>query len=182
MLELAMHILDIAENSTRAGASLITIRIIEDHKKDMLTIEISDNGKGMNQDECNKALDPFYTSKKVRRVGLGLPLLHEATKRCEGSFSLESGKDKGTCVQAGFTYNHIDRQPLGNMPSTLLTLIAGNPDVDFIYSHQKNNAVYTLDTRIIRKEIEGIPMNNPEILRFVRGHIEDGLNEIGANR
>ncbi|MCD6152453.1 MAG: sensor histidine kinase [Syntrophobacterales bacterium] len=178
MLELSMHILDIVENSTRAGAKLVKIRIVENKKKDRLFIYISDDGKGMDEETLKKALDPFFTSKSVRNIGLGLPMLLQATKSCDGHFSVESKKGMGTRVTADFKYSHIDRQPLGDITGTMITLIAGNPEVDFVYSHQKGNLKYTLDTREIRKEIEDVSINNSEVLRFIRTNIEEGLKKL----
>lgn len=178
MLELAAHILDIAENSIRAEATLIEININEDTVNDSLSIEIIDDGQGMNPEEIKKALDPFYTTKTVRRIGLGLPLLADAAQRTGGYFNLKSQEGKGTAVQASFGLNHIDRQPMGDIISTLIILIAGNSDVDFIYRHKCDNRQFELDTRIIRKEIEDIPMNNPEILKYIREVLEEGFNEI----
>lgn len=180
MIELSMHILDIVENSTRAGATMVTIRILEDMKLDTLSIEITDNGEGMDSDSLKKALDPFYTSKEVRHVGLGLPMLYQATQSSEGKFSLESTQEKGTRVMAEFKHSHIDRQPIGDMGGTIMTLVAGNPDVDFTFMYVTNDSAYTFDTREIRKEIDDVPLNNPEILQFIRGNITEGLKEIGA--
>ena len=176
-----MHILDIVENSTRAGAKLVKIRIVEDKKKDKFFIYISDDGKGMDEDMLKKALDPFFTSKTVRNIGLGLPMLFQATKSAEGHFSVESKKGKGTMVTADFKHSHIDRQPLGDITGTIISLIAGDPDVNFVYSHQNGDLIYTLDTREIRRELEDIPINNTEVLRFIRTNIEEGLKKIEAS-
>jgi len=175
MLELAAHILDIAENSVRAGASLVEINIVEDEKENLFSIEIIDNGCGMTQEEIQKALDPFYTTKKVRRVGLGIPLLSDAAERAGGNLQLESIQGKGTRLRVTFELNHIDRQPLGDIVSTLIILIAGNSDIDFLYRHRYNDRQFELDTREIRKEIEDIPINHSEILKYIKQLIEDGL-------
>jgi hypothetical protein len=164
----------------RANATTVCINIIEDKETDSLIIEIDDNGNGMDQDEITKALDPFYTTKKVRRIGLGLPMLSEACRKCNGKLTIESAKNKGTHIVAQFRHSHIDRQPIGDMTSTLLMLITGNPDMDFIYTHTKNGVSFTLNTSIIKEAIEDVPINNPEILRFIKNMINEGLNEIGA--
>jgi len=180
MLELSMNILDIVENSTRAGARLVTVSITEDREEDTLRIEIADNGEGMEPDIIKKALDPFYTSKKARRVGLGLPMLSHAAKRAGGTFKIESKKGKGTRVTADFKYSHIDRQPLGDIPGTMATMIAGNPNVDFVYTHMNVGKRYTLDTRVIKQELEDVSIYHPKVLRFIQENIRDGLKEIGA--
>jgi Histidine kinase-, DNA gyrase B-, and HSP90-like ATPase len=179
LLEISLHILDIVENSTRAGADTVFIDIIEDTAKDILSLEIRDNGSGMNEDVLKKVIDPFFTTKTVRSVGLGLPMLAQAAEQTEGNFIIASKGGEGTRVVAEFKLSHIDRQPLGDIASTLVTLIAGNPDVDFIYRHRHDDREYVLDTRDMRKEIDDVPINNVEVLNFVREHIEEGLKEIG---
>jgi anti-sigma regulatory factor (Ser/Thr protein kinase) len=175
MLELAAHILDIAENSVRAGATVVEIIIIEDQQQNLLSIEINDDGTGMTQEEIRNALDPFYTTKKVRRVGLGLPLLSDAADRAGGSLHLDSTKGKGTNLKVTFQLNHIDRQPLGDIVSTLVILIAGNCDIDFLITYRNNNHQFEMDTRNIRKEIDDIPLNHPEILKYIRNVLSEGL-------
>ena len=181
VLELSLHILDIVENSVRAGASLVRVTVEEDTDSDRYIMEIEDNGSGMTEEVRQKALDPFFTSKKVRRVGLGLPMLSEAAERTGGSFLLESSPGRGTRVRAEFGLGHIDRQPLGKITGTLITILIGNPDTDFVYEHIRNGRVYTLDTREIKKELDGIPINHPEVLDFLRTSIQEGLTEIGAD-
>jgi hypothetical protein len=178
MLELSQHILDIAENSIRAGAKLIVISVSEDSARDLLTIEITDDGCGMKEEDTDKALDPFYTTKTVRRVGLGLPLLRAAAKKSEGNLILESKAGKGTKVTATFRLSHWDRQPLGNIVTTLISLISANSAIDFIYNHRHNTRQFQLDTRIIHNEIEDVPISHPEIIKYIRGFIEEGLREI----
>jgi hypothetical protein len=180
LFELSLHILDIVENSTRAGAKMVYITIVEDTTRDILTLEIQDNGSGMSEDVLKKAMDPFFTTKKVRNIGLGLPMLAQATERTDGKFIIESKGGEGTRVVAEFRLNHIDRQPLGDIASTLVTLIAGNTDVDFIYRHQHNDRKYILDTRDIKREIDDVPINHVEVLNFIRDHVQEGLKEIGT--
>ncbi|MEA1970258.1 MAG: sensor histidine kinase [Thermodesulfobacteriota bacterium] len=182
MLELSMNILDIVENSTRAGASLIKISITENRKNDILRIEITDDGEGMEPNIIKKALDPFYTSKDVRRVGLGLPMLSHAAKIAAGRFMIESKKGQGTTVMADFKYSHIDRQPLGDMPGSMATIIAGNPLVDFVYTHLSDGKRYTLDTREVKNKLEDVPIDHPKVIQFIKENIRDGLEEIGAGR
>ena len=180
MLELSLHILDIVENSTRAGASIVNIDITEDTAKDILSLDIRDNGSGMSEDVLEKVIDPFFTTKTVRNVGLGLPMLAQAAERTEGKFIIESKGGEGTRVAVDFKLSHIDRQPLGDISGTLVTLIAGDPDVEFIYRHRRNGQSYILDTREIKKEIEDIPINHVDVLNFIRSHVTEGLTEIGA--
>jgi len=180
MLELSLHVLDIAENSTLAGAREVFITIEEYPERDVLSLAVEDNGRGMSDEERKKALDPFFTTKKVRRVGLGLPMLAQAAERTGGRLILESREGVGTRVAAEFGLGHIDRQPLGDIAGTMVTLIAGNADVDFIYRHRCGDRVYILDTREIKEMIEDVPINHVEVLQFIRKHIEEGLRDIGA--
>lgn len=151
MEDISLHILDIVENSIEAEASEIGIMVDEDIKRDLLTIEIKDNGKGMDEETLKKVFDPFYTTRSVRRVGLGLPLLAQATKESGGTIEIESKVDVGTKIKATFQYSHIDRKPLGDIEKTISTLIVGNPGVDFVYEHIKDGVKFRLDTKEIRK-------------------------------
>jgi signal transduction histidine kinase len=152
--DLSLHILDIVENSIRAKASRIEIKVVEDIRKDLLTIEIKDNGQGIDEETIKKVLDPFFTTRTTRKVGLGLPLLSQAARESGGDIEIESKVGRGTRVKATFGYSHIDRKPLGNMEATLTTLIAGNPETDFIYEHKKDELEYRLDTKEIRARIK----------------------------
>ncbi len=178
MIELALHVLDIAENSSRAGATLIEITFVEDLEKDILSFEIKDNGRGMDEETMEKAMDPFYTTKKVRRVGLGLPMLKQATQTAGGFFSIESRVGVGTRVYAQFQHSHIDRQPIGDLPGTMVALILGNPDIDMLYTHRKNGRTYILDTAEIREGLGGIPLNHMEVLNLIRNNIAEGIQEL----
>lgn len=178
MLTLADHILDITENSVRAGAKLIEIIIDEDTEKDLLSVEIKDNGCGMHPEMVKKVLDPFYTTKTVRRVGLGLPLLKDAAERAGGIFELDSQENSGTSVKATFGLGHLDRQPLGAIINTMVILIISNSDVDFFYKHRHNDRRFEMDTREIRNEIDNVPIIHPEIIKYIKGVMAQGLAEI----
>jgi len=176
--DLSLHILDIVENSLAAGARRVEIRIEEDLKADRMTLEISDDGSGMDEEMLQRVLDPFFTTKTTRRVGLGLPLLAEACRMSNGQLSLKSCPGKGTTVRAIFQHSHIDRKPLGNMGDTLITLIVGHPEVDLRYEHRKGDADFSLDTREIRDELGNVPLNDPQIIRALREGIFSGLRQL----
>jgi len=163
-----LHILDIVENSIAAEADKIEITILEDQNKDLLSVEISDNGKGMDKNQLNKALDPFYTTKTTRRFGLGLSLLSEAARSANGDFCITSSVGKGTKVKAEFQRSHIDRKPIGDMSQTLITLIMGNPQVDFVYTHKKNSHKYCFDTRKIKSQLKSNSLYSPEGIKKLR--------------
>jgi anti-sigma regulatory factor (Ser/Thr protein kinase) len=176
MEDLSLHILDIAENSIRAGADRVIIRIVENINDNILTLEISDNGKGMDKDAIKKVCDPFFTTKTVRDIGLGIPLLAQAARECEGDLTVESEVRAGTKINAYFKHGHIDRKPLGRIDETLAILIASNPEIDFLYEHSRGNDSYRLDTAEIRKELENVPINTPDVIRIIKNDINDWLN------
>jgi len=180
MIELSLHILDISENAVRARAGHVLISVTEDRIKDRLTLEIRDDGAGMTTEDLKRVLDPFYTTKKVRRVGLGLPMLAQAAENAGGCLTIESESGKGTVVTVAFQLNHVDRQPLGDLAGTLVTLITGNPDIHFVYRHRCNGGTYTLDTNEIKKEIEDVPINHIEVLKWIRLDVEAGLKKINT--
>jgi hypothetical protein len=168
MEDLSLHILDIVENSVAAQASKIEIRLTEDKKNDLLSVEVIDNGTGMDEETQKKAPDPFFTSKKVRRFGLGLSLLSESAKAANGHLSIKSEKGKGTKIRADFQYSHIDRKPLGDIGQTIITLVIGNPDIDIIYVHKKDGREYSLDTRKIKAQLKDIPINSLDGIRMIK--------------
>ncbi len=147
MEDLSLHILDIAENSIAAEAKRIEIRIEEDQAKDLLTVEIKDDGKGMDEQTLTRALDPFFTTRTTRRVGLGLPLLAQAARESDGAIEIDSKPHGGTTVKAAFRYRHLDRKPLGDIHETFQTLVAGHPEIDFLFEHIKDGLTYCFDTR-----------------------------------
>lgn len=172
MEDISLHILDIAENSVAANADNIEIRISENIQKDLLTIEVIDNGEGMDEETLKKALDPFYTTKTVRRFGFGLSFLSEAAKAANGQFSIQSEKGKGTKISASFQHSHIDRQPLGDLGQTIFTLIIGNPHIDFYFAHKRNGHTSRLDTRKIKAQLNEQPINSLAGIKLLRRSLE----------
>ena len=169
MQDLSLHILDIVENATEAGATLIEIYISEDISKDLLQITIKDNGRGMDAAMVKHVKDPFVTTRTTRRVGLGLPLLEQAAKETGGNLLITSDPGKGTEVVATFQESHIDRRPVGDMGATLTTLIMGNPDLDFIYYSNLDGEEIGVDTRSIRDELNGtVRINDPAVIRLIK--------------
>lgn len=175
MEDLSLHILDIAENSIEAGATRVDIAVEQDTGNDLLTLEIRDNGKGMDEETMKNVTDPFFTTKSVRKVGLGLPFLKQAAEECEGGFSITSAKGRGTTVSVRFRLSHIDRKPLGDMAATMMVLIAGNPDLDFTFTYREDDYAYSFDTGDIRAELGGVPLNSPDVLKVIREDIDRGL-------
>ncbi len=178
MNDLSLHILDVAENSINAGATLVRITVVEDIFRDLLKIEIEDNGRGMPGDVSARATDPFYTTRTTRRVGLGLSLLEQSAQEAGGGLTVRSRENEGTTVSATFRHSHIDRKPLGNLADTMAVLIVGKPEIDFVFTCKKNDRSYSLDTRTIRKELEGIPLNAPVVAAAIRGELEAAMEEL----
>jgi signal transduction histidine kinase len=135
MEDLSLHILDIVENSLRANATTVVIRLTESTKTNTLVLEVIDDGEGMDEETVCRSLDPFYTSKSGKRVGLGLPFLAQSAEEAEGSLQVESAIGEGTRITAIFKLSHIDRKPLGNLEETLRTLKATHPEVRFSFEH-----------------------------------------------
>ena len=169
MQDLSLHILDIVENATMAGATLIEIHVSEDIDKDLLKITIKDNGRGMDAAMLKGVKDPFVTTRTTRRVGMGIPLLEQAAKETGGNLKIISEAGKGTEVAATFQESHIDRRPVGDMSATLTTLIMGNPDRDFIYYSNIGGEEIEVDTQYIRGELnDSISINDPAVINLIR--------------
>lgn len=179
MEDISLHILDIAENSIAAGATIVKITIAEDTGKDLLSVEIEDNGRGITGEFIKKVLDPFYTTRTTRKTGFGLSLLAQSAREAGGDISIKSEEGKGTAISACFKYSHIDRKPLGNIADTLIVLIAGNPQIDFLYEHRRNDKVYSINTKEIRPELGEVPLNFPAAINVIRKDIEDGIKGLG---
>ena len=181
MRELSLHILDIAENGVTAGADCIQILVEEARKEDLLNIVIQDNGSGLPPEKRDKLTDPFVTTRTTRRVGLGLPLLAAAAARCDGKFKVTSEAGEGTRVVATFRYNHIDRAPLGDIAATVTTLIMGNPDIDFVYTHIIDGRDFNLDTREIKTEMEDLSLTDPLVIHQLTKTIRSSLQQLESD-
>ncbi len=178
MEDLSLHVLDIAENSAAAGATRITILINENERRDVLSLRISDNGRGMSERDAARALDPFFTTKG-KRTGLGLPLLAQTAELCGGSLVVTTAPRRGTKVAARFRFRHIDRPPLTAMTETLLALIFGHPEIDVRYRHRVNGRVFRFSSRPYlgdpRTAADGALAAHPA----VRNDLRAGLRRIG---
>lgn len=183
MKDLSLHILDLSQNSISAGARVVQITVDEDAEADRLTICIEDNGKGMDKDFLERVKDPFVTTRTSRKVGLGIPLMLAACKRCEGDLIIESEINIGTKLTATFKHSHIDRAPIGDMAETMLSLIlagsTGRENVDFVYKHVINQRDFCFDTREI-KDVLGteISLSEPDVLMWIKDYINEGLENL----
>ncbi len=182
MKELSLNILDIAQNSITARATLIFIEIDEDGEN--LAFSISDNGCGMSKEMVKNVSDPFCTTRKTRKVGLGIPFLKMQAEMTGGSFSIVSKSEldypleHGTITKAAFKKNHLDFTPLGDIISTLCTLIHGIGDIDLVFTHKSGENEVRLDTREIRAVLGGVSLSEPEILEWIGAYLSEQYNNI----
>ena len=179
MQELSLNVLDIAQNSISAGASLVSILADEDTKKGMLTIVIADDGRGMTPEQVAHVTDPFYTTRTTRRVGLGVPFFKMASEMTGGEFSIESRPGEGTTVRAVFHTGHIDCMPLGDLEETVFSLVTLNPQIDFRYVRTVDGSQSVLDTREFREILGDVPLNQPEVTRFLREYLNENFPHAG---
>ena len=180
MREIALHLMDIAENSVAAEGRNICIEVHEDLQRDLLTASISDDGRGMDVETANHVMDPFYTTRTTRKVGLGIPLFKLAAEMSEGGLSLATESGKGTKIEARFRHSHIDRMPLGDISSTFLALLVSHPEIHWVFIYQttdKDGNVdnFEFDDTELKNELGDMPITEPDILTFVRGLIEEGV-------
>ncbi len=186
MKELSLNILDITENSVKAGATLTQIFLEE--TVDKLTVIIADDGCGMSEETQKRVIDPFYTTRTTRKVGLGIPFYKLSAEQTGGSFKIESKSkeeyplEHGTVVTAVYNKNHIDFTPLGDIVATVTTLIQGHPDTDFLFRHSKNGKTAELDTRSIRKVLGAeISLSEYEVIKWIEEYLKEqyvNLNRI----
>ena len=141
MEDLSLHVLDVAENALAANADRIEVRIIEESAQDAVRIEIEDNGCGMDEEASRQALDPFYTTKSMKPVGLGLPLLAQAAREAAGIMEIRTAPGKGTLIRATFQQSHMDLKPIGDMLQTMATLACAHPPVHFVFEHRRDNTI-----------------------------------------
>ena len=181
MQELSMNILDIAQNSVRAEASLIEISLALTTSSKQQTLIIKDNGCGMDAEMAARVTDPFCTSRTTRKVGLGLPFLKMAAEMTGGTLTIASTPGKGTTITATFTMGHIDLAPIGDMGATMSALVGANPDIDFIYTFIYNGKSFVFDTRAAREILDGVPLSEPAVAVFIREHVSEGIDEIITN-
>ena len=182
MQELSMNILDIAQNSVRAGAKLVEISLDEDTGSGRLRLRIRDDGCGMEEEMLRTVTDPFVTSRKTRKVGLGLPFLKLAAEQTGGGMSLQSEVGKGTTVAAEFALGHIDLMPLGDIGETLAALCAGSPDIDFLFVFTKDSHRFTFDTREVRSLLEGVSLSQPAVSVFIKEYVNEHMDAVQKGR
>lgn len=180
MKEISLNILDIIRNSVRAGATKIDLRVSESVKKNMLEIEIEDNGEGMDRNMLIAVEDPFVTSRLTRKVGLGIPLLKQHAELTGGKFTIESKKGTGTRVVAGFVKDHIDRQPMGDLPGVLRLLLFSEKSIDFNYLHCTDKGEYSFSSSEARQVLGVDDFTDISLLNDIVTMLTNNLLEIEA--
>lgn len=178
MEELALHILDLVQNSLAAGARRIGIVVEQDTVTGALVVEITDDGRGMDEATSASVFDPFFTSRTTRRVGLGLPMLQATAESTGGSVVLETAVGKGTRVRAVLNAAHVDCPPLGDMATTVAITVAGNPKVDLFYSHAVDERRFRFDTADLRAKLGEVPLSDPAVYQWMMGFLREELKKL----
>lgn len=178
MTELSLNVLDVAENSVKAKATLVEISVIANTQSDLLTITISDNGCGMNEEQLKRVTDPFFTTRTTRKVGLGVSFFKLAAESSGGSFNITSSENVGTKVYADFKISNIDRMPLGDMCGTIHALVTLNEQIDFVYTFKVDEKSFTLDTREFKEILGDVSFSVPEISAYIREYLLENTAEV----
>ncbi|MEI6060428.1 MAG: ATP-binding protein [Bacteroidota bacterium] len=181
MKDLALHILDILQNSVTAGATLIKLQIDEVPDKDIYSVRFTDNGKGMGSEMVQNVTDPFFTTRTTRKVGLGLPLLKQNAERTGGAMTIHSQAGKGTEVEVTFVYSHLDRLPSGDIAGTMALTVSSYPAIEFLYTHNTPDGSFIFDTVEIKETLGDLPISNPQVIAFMKDLIRDNLEAINAS-
>jgi signal transduction histidine kinase len=178
MRELSLNVMDVAQNSVRAEADLVRITVEESDKEDRLTIVIADNGCGMTEDQVRQVIDPFFTTRTTRKVGLGVPLFKLSAEQTGDSFDIQSKVGEGTTTTASYVKSHVDMTPLGDINSTVKILIQCNPQIDFIFTHSADKGSFTLDTRELREVLGDVSLDTPDVLEWIGQYLEENTQNI----
>ncbi|MCX8043953.1 MAG: sensor histidine kinase [Desulfobacterota bacterium] len=181
MLELALHVLDIGENAIRAGATHLDIDIREDMASDMVSIDIVDNGSGMDPVLRSRALDPFFTTKPDRRIGLGLSLLAQSAEAAGGTVHITEAASGGTRVTATFRLHHPDRQPIGDLGGVIAMLLSRSSMLDIRLSYTGINSSFVFDSAKLRTELGGLWIEHPAVLTYIRDSIRAGIDRASVH-
>ncbi|HHY44280.1 MAG TPA: ATP-binding protein [Firmicutes bacterium] len=179
MVDISLHLLDLMQNSARAQATRVVLKITENREKDTLTAIVTDNGIGMDEEEKRLALDPFYTTKKGKKVGLGLPLVVQAARMSGGDVKIESHPVSGTTVEVTFSLSHPDRQPLGDIPATLVSFMAGNPDIELSFEYAGDQGTFSMTSSQLFSQEEKETLGQIALLSLAEKRMRAGLAGAG---
>jgi len=181
MNELSLNVLDIAQNSIVADATLVEIDVEEDSNEDRIIIRVKDNGKGMSEDFLKAVEDPFITTRTTRKIGLGISFLKEAAEMTGGSITLESELGVGTTVTATFVMSNIDRQPIGNLTETIIILVTLNTEIDFIIRYKVNENEFVFSTVEVKELLgEEASLNAPAIVVFLTEYVSEHIQGLSG--
>ncbi len=170
--------MDIIQNSVSANANLIELEIIEDLKTDVYKLIFKDNGCGMSAEVLAKVADSFFTSRTTRKVGLGISLLKQNAEQAGGNLKIWSRKGEGTQLEVNFSHSNIDRPVLGKIAETIMLLVGANPEIDFLYTHKTQKGEYVFDTKEVKEVLEGMALNDPNILVYLKEMINENISTI----
>lgn len=176
--EISLNILDISQNSLKAGASLVEISVAIDSAKNELLFSIIDDGCGMTDEQVENVVDPFFTSRTTRKVGLGIPFLKQSAEGTGGSFEIKSKVGKGTEIRALFHTDHIDCMPLGDISETILSIVTMAENVDILYTYSVDEKSFSLDTREMRTILGDISFSEPEVRDFIKGYLTENKQDV----
>ncbi len=182
MKTFADHITDITLNSIAAKANLIEIMVEEDKSLNLYTIKIKDNGCGMSKELSQQAVQPFFTTRKTRKIGLGLSFFKQNAEQTGGSFELQSAPGKGTCVKAVFKHNHIDRPAIGDLAEAYILLLISHEGIDFHYTHKTGDGEYKIKSAEILQKLGNISLTNSQLRNALKEMIDNNLTEINITR
>lgn len=178
MKDLSLHLMDIIQNSIRAQAANIRITIEAAVVEDFLAIKVEDDGCGMDDKMLSNVMDPFVTTRTTRKVGLGISLFKDSAERAGGKLILQSEPGVGTALEAWFRIGSIDRQPLGDISSTMTSLILSHGELDFVLTLRNSREEFLFDTKDIRKMMGEIPITHLDVIAWMEGHLHEGVMEI----
>lgn len=176
--DICFHLIDLVQNSVAAGATTIRLDIVESVKQDTLTLEIADNGRGMDPHTLEKVQDPFFTTKSFKTVGLGIPLFKATAQACRGDFAIRSEVGRGTAVQASMQKSHLDCPPLGNLEETVLSLLVTLDALDLQFSYRSDRGEFSISSNAVREQAGDLHFSHPDVYTFLREYIHSGLGAV----
>lgn len=176
MKDISLHILDITENSTNAGADKITLKLEVKDREDIIRFTLSDNGCGMTEDMVRQLQNPFFTTRTTRKVGLGIPLLIQNTEQTGGKVQISSESDQGTTLSATFFKSHLDCPPLGDLADVLVNLIASFPRVLFEFILESESDNFAVDSKMVKDVFGENLASQPEVIHELKSFIRSNIN------
>jgi anti-sigma regulatory factor (Ser/Thr protein kinase) len=183
MNELSLYILDLVENSVAASARRVTVAVEYPDGADEIVISIEDDGRGMDEELLKRVASPFATTRKTRKVGLGIPMARQMCEDCGGSFEITSAPGAGTKLKMTMKRSHIDLPPMGDLPGTFVTLVTGCPETpEFLLRYARGQSAIVFDTAEVREALGGVPLNRPEVLSWIGEYIRESIMAVDSGR